>query len=200
MTFSRRRFLRAAGQSLGIAWVGLNWSARSRSSRGGARGSAVIRELQVQLPHACGGRRCGGHRGADHSDGRHARRARGRRRVLHRPRARDFLLAPGRSISRAASRFSASRARPTIRTRPASRRCRRIGRSSSSSGRAHAILRRHAPADAVRHVLDARLRRQSRWSGLEAARLRRPCTRSSRPSGTTTATTRDSCIDPERPA
>jgi gluconate 2-dehydrogenase gamma chain len=24
--FSRRRFLRAAGQSLGIAWVGLNWS------------------------------------------------------------------------------------------------------------------------------------------------------------------------------
>ncbi len=41
-------------------------------------------------------------------------------------------------------------------------------------GRSHAVLRHDAAADAPRHVLDAGVRRESRWRGLEADWIRRP--------------------------
>ena len=96
--------------------------------------------------------------------------------LLHRPGARDVLLAPRRRLSRAARRVPGGVSRTASGRRLVRVAHVRAADRVSEDGRAHAVLPHDATAHAARHVLDARLRRQSRRRRLEAHRVRgRPC-------------------------
>ena len=191
VTLSRRSLLQAIAATMATAALPLGWAEIAQAAHeldvAGQRGAARAREDFLPQRGRSGGRRS--HRRADHSDRRLARRARGGRGVSSSTgRSRRSSRSSPATIARSSPRFQAAcrERHPAAASFAALTSEQQI--AYLKDGRPDAVLHHDAAADAARHVLPARLRRQSRRRRLEAASGSRTRTSSSRRSATTTAT------------
>ena len=188
---SRRRFLQASGGALGAGWLALHWpqvAAAARTPHAAASGE-VSRELTLLTPDQARDVEAVAAQIVPSGATPGAREAGVVYFVDHVHTGVYAAQAPGFVAALTAFQRVASHSR--IPRRGSSPTCPSPTQLAYlQEHRADAVLRRHALPDRARPAGLPVLRRQSRQARLEAASASRTATSGSRPSATTTPTTR----------